>query len=74
MPTDDDRPATKADLSILRDELIEQMRDMQTEVLRAFHDLARPVEIRLRALPNIEERLGNLEERVSAIERRERRN
>ncbi len=74
MPPDDDRPATKRDLSILRDELIEQMRDMQTEVLRAFHDWARPVEIRLRALPNIEERLGHLEERVSAIERRERRN
>ncbi len=69
---DNNRPATKQDLDALREELIEQMRDMQTEVLRAFHDWARPVEIRLRALPNIEERLGHLEERVSAIERRGR--
>ena len=42
---------------------------MQTEVLRAFHDWARPVELKLRALPVIEERLGLLEERISRIER-----
>jgi hypothetical protein len=98
MSSEDNRPATKQDLEVLRqdlhgdmdrlrdgmitemhgsmdhlrDELVEKMRDMQTEVLRAFHDWARPVEIRLRTLPNIEERLGILEERVSAIERRGR--
>jgi hypothetical protein len=55
----------------LRDDLTETMRDMQTEVLRAFHGWAAPLEIRLRALPNIEERLGLLEERVSKIERRD---
>jgi DNA anti-recombination protein RmuC len=53
----------------LQETLIEQMRDMQTEMLRAFHAWARPFEIRMRALPQIEERLGLLEERVSAIER-----
>lgn len=53
----------------LQETLIERMRDMQTEVLRAFHSWARPFEIRLRSLPQIEERLGLLEERVSAIER-----
>ena len=51
--------------------LTEKLRDMQTEVLRAFHDLARPVEIKLRALPQLDERLGLLEERISRIERGE---
>ncbi len=85
MQAEDDRPATKKDLDLLRtelhgdmdrlrDELVETMRDMQTEVLRAFHGWASPIEIRLRSLPNIEERLGLLEERVSAIERREKLN
>jgi hypothetical protein len=32
----DDQPATKRDISELREALIEQMRDMQTEVLRQF--------------------------------------
>ena len=53
----------------VRDQLVEQMRDMQTEVLRAFHDWARPVEIKLRAIPPIDERLGLIEERVSRLER-----
>ncbi len=34
-----------------------------------FHDWARPVEIKLRGLPAIDERLGLLEERISRIER-----
>jgi hypothetical protein len=78
----DDRPATKQDLQDLRaelrgdlreleDRLVERMRDMQTEVLRAFHDWSRPVEIKLRTLPMIDERLGLLEERISRIERGE---
>jgi len=51
---EDSRPATKQDLNELRQEmhelsgrLVEQLRDMQTEVLRAFHDWAQPVEIKL---------------------------
>jgi hypothetical protein len=55
---EDSRPATKQDLNELRDQLVEQMRDMQTEVLRAFHDWAQPVEIKLRAIPPLDERLG----------------
>jgi DNA-directed RNA polymerase sigma subunit (sigma70/sigma32) len=66
----DDRPATKRDLQELRDELIEKMREMQTEVLRAFYDWARPIEGRLRTLDDVNTRLGLLEERVTAIERR----
>ena len=56
----------------MKDELIEKMRDMQTEVLRAFHSWARPIEIRMRSVDDIQERLGLLEERVSAIERERR--
>jgi len=77
---EDSRPATKQDLNELRDQLreemrelsdrlVEQMRDMQTEVLRAFHDWASPVEIKLRAIPQLDERLGLLEERVGRLER-----
>ena len=69
MPDDGNQPATKKDLNQLRDELIEQMRDTQTEVLRAFHDWARPIEIKLRSIPAIEERLGLVEERVGRLER-----
>jgi hypothetical protein len=67
------RTELNGNMSRLREELVEQMRDMQTEVLRAFHGWAGPIEIRLRVLPNMEERLVLLEERVSAIERREKR-
>jgi len=66
---EDSRPATKQDLNELRDQLVEQMRDMQTEVLRAFHDWASPVEIKLRAIPPLDQRLDLIEERVSRLER-----
>jgi len=76
MPDNPNGPASKQDLTDLRahvdqrfDQLIEATCDMQTEVLRAFHDWARPVELKLRTLPFIEERLGLLEERISRIER-----
>ena len=69
----DNNYATKQDLAALRahvderfDQIIEATRDMQTEVLRAFHNWARPTEIKTRSH---EERLTLLEERVSEIER-----
>jgi hypothetical protein len=68
------RAELRGDMDRLRDQLVEKMRDMQTEVLRAFHDWARPIEIQLRSLPHIEERLGMLEERVTAIEQRDKLN
>jgi len=80
MPNDPNQPSTRQDLLDLEERLggrmlgleerlTESMRDMQTEVLRAFHDWARPTELKLRSLPAIEERLGLLEERISRIER-----
>jgi hypothetical protein len=69
----DDNYATKKDLADLKaridarfDEVIEATRDMQTEVLRAFHNWGRPTDVKLRSH---EERLMLLEERVSEIER-----
>ena len=62
------------EMAQMKDQLTETMRDMQTEVLRAFHGWARPVELRIRNLPQIEERLVLLEERVAAIERGPRSN
>jgi len=66
MPNQDERPATKHDLDQLETRLVEATRDMQTEVLRAFHNWARPAEVKLRSH---EERLTLLEERISEIER-----
>lgn len=71
----DQTPITKQDLDAAltrqRDELIEAMRDMQTEMLRAFHNWASPLEIRIRHLPEIEQRLAWAEDRISALERGE---
>ena len=70
---DNNHPATKQDIVDLRaenidlhDKLVEQMRDMQTEVLRAFHNWSRPADIKLRSR---EERIALLEERLSEMER-----
>ena len=68
---DEMRDATKQDLHEMEDRLTEKMRDMQTEVLRAFHNWASPLETRIRHIPEIEMRLGWLEDRISAIERGE---
>lgn len=72
----DQNYATKQDLQDLKrelgermdqmqDHLIEAMRDMQTEVLRAFHNWASPTEIKMRSH---EERLTLVEERLRQIE------
>ncbi len=65
--------ATKQDIRRLeermdrmQDTLIEAMRDMQTEVLQAFHNWASPTEIKMRGH---EERLTIMEERLRQIER-----
>lgn len=50
----------------MQDHLIEVMRDMQTEVLRAFHNWASPTDIKIRGH---EERLTLMEERLREIER-----
>jgi hypothetical protein len=59
----------KAHLEAMEARLRERIDNVETKLLSAFYDWARPVEIRLRTLPYIEERLGLLEERISKIER-----
>jgi hypothetical protein len=56
-------------LNSMEQRLIDRIEAFETKLLTAFHDWARPVEIRLRTLPMLEERLGLLEERVSKMER-----
>jgi hypothetical protein len=65
MPGDHNAPTTKQDLQDLRNQVIEAMRDMQTEVLRAFHNWASPTDIKIRSH---EERITMLEERLREIE------
>jgi len=64
---------TKQDLHNMEERLIEKMRDMQTEVLHAFHNWARPSEIKSRAhganIAGLEERISLLEERLNEIGR-----
>ena len=51
------------------DKLTEAVRDSQTEVLRAFYNWARPIEIRLNRTDEIATRLSWIEERIAALER-----
>ncbi len=66
-------PATKQDLHDVEERLIEKMRDMQTEVLHAFHNWARPSEIKSRShganIAGLEERVSLLEGRLNEIDR-----
>jgi len=70
------QPVTRAELreelAAFEARLTEEMRDMQTETLRAFHGWAGPFEQRMRGTQSFvmgfEERLALLEERVRKIE------
>lgn len=56
----------------LRDELKEAIRDAQTELLRAFHNWARPIEGRVRRSDELAQRMSWLEDRISELEREKR--
>ena len=53
----------------ITDKLTEAIRDSQTEVLRAFYNWARPLEMRLRPMEELSQRLSWLEDRVAELER-----
>ncbi len=53
----------------ITEKLTEAIRDTQTEVLRAFYNWARPIELRLNRTDEIATRLSLIEERVAALER-----
>jgi hypothetical protein len=65
--------ASKKDLAEseqrLTETLTEAIRDAQTEMLRAFYNWARPVELRLNRAEEVAQRLSWIEERIAALER-----
>ena len=63
------RAEFKQELVDLGDRLTEAIRDSQTEVLRAFYNWARPIEVRLNRTDEIATRLSWIEERIAALER-----
>jgi hypothetical protein len=63
------RTEIKQDKVDLGDRLTEAIRDSQTEVLRAFYNWARPIEVRLNRTDEIATRLSWIEERIAALER-----
>jgi len=66
--------STKDDLQDLRDGLIEQMRDIQTELLQAFYGYTTTTDAKLKesavADMALRERLTAVESRVTEIEKR----
>lgn len=74
MSADRNAPATKGDLSDLRDELIEAIHDAQTELLKAFYGFTQTVQNRFAGQDDteaaIKRRMGTLESRILEIEKR----
>jgi uncharacterized coiled-coil protein SlyX len=54
----------------LSERISERIQDSETKLLSAFYGWARPIEMRVKQLPAIDERLDLLEERISAVERK----
>jgi hypothetical protein len=53
----------------LKQYIDERCERVETKLLAAFWEWARPLEIRVRTLPGLDERVSLLEERVSRIQR-----
>ena len=78
--TEDEKPVTKTEmhegLSELRTSLSEQMRDIETAILKAFHGYAQGVAAQIQKLNGSEAateiRLAALESRVLELETRRR--
>ena len=71
---DPNAPATKRDLVQLEERLLEGMRDIQTEMLKAFYSYAQSADLRMRETDTMthgmRERLAAVESRITEIERR----
>jgi hypothetical protein len=67
-------PATKGDLRQVEDRLMEGMRDIQTEMLKAFNSYAQNNDLKMKQAETIDnqlrERLSVVESRITEIERR----
>jgi hypothetical protein len=74
----EDTPATKRDLSGMEERLLERMRDMQTELLKAFGPWQENVQVRVRQLEvtggnsdaAMKARMDTVERRLAEIEKR----
>jgi hypothetical protein len=74
----DDAPATRKDLAEMEGRISEQMRDMQTELLKAFLPWQDQVRVQFRELEAntgnsvvaMKERMGILERRLAEIEKK----
>jgi len=66
--------ATKKDLADMEQRLVENLRDMETKLLTAFHGWGRPMEIRVNGMTSVvmgfDERLTLAEQRISELERK----
>jgi hypothetical protein len=66
-------PASKADLTAVKNEVLGAMHDCETRLLKAFYDFAESNQKRLAATETIGaatvERLGSIERRVTDIEK-----
>ncbi len=69
MADDRNSPATKGDLADLKDDLIEVIRDSQTETLKAFYGFTQTIQDRSKESDDseaaIKRRMTTLESRVS---------
>ena len=67
-------PATKDDLVVLKDELVEAFRDGQTEILTAFYGFTETIQNRFKeedqTEASLKRRLTTLESRLLEIEKR----
>ncbi len=67
-------PATKADLNLLREELLEAIHDTETRLLRAFYNFAETNQKRLAEVERTElvivDRLATMERRLTEVEKR----
>ncbi len=74
MVDDRNSPATKGDVADLKDELVEAIRDSQTEVLKAFYRFSHTVQDRFKESDDseaaIKRRMTTLESRVLEVEKR----
>jgi hypothetical protein len=74
MNDDRSQPATKGDLVELKDELLEAIRDNQTEILKGFYGFIQTVQARFQEQDqteaSIKRRMTTLESRILEIEKR----
>ena len=62
--------ATDSQMGAMEARLLERMDGTETRLLSAFHGWSVTMELRIKSLPVIDQRLGVMEDRLSAVERK----